>query len=378
VLAFTLYKDEDFFALEVEKIFMRTWQLVCHVSNIPKSGDYFTFDLLGEMVFVVRGDDGEVRAFHNVCRHRAGRLLDGPSGQAKHIKCPYHAWRYDLQGNLKNVPFERDFAELKKEDHGLKPVEMEIFAGFIFICFKPAAQSVVDIFQPYLRELEPYRLEKMVPMGRVTMRSRKVNWKIAIDNYVDALHIEVAHPGLNGLFGNTYSLEVNGGVHKMWGDVVPTNKETWSVKMYKKHLPIANWLPKEAQRRWVYYRLWPNLTFDIYPEQMDFMQFLPVTATTMMIREISYTLADPSREMKAAQYLNWRINRQVNAEDHRLIAGVQAGMATSAFTKGPLAKREICLIDAAKQLRKAIPVAQRDTKPGMNEMKQLLDEARLG
>lgn len=365
-----VYSDPDFFRLEKHRIFMKTWQLVCHEADVPETGDYYTFDLLGERVFAIRGDDGNVRCFFNVCRHRASRLLDGPRGNARRIKCPYHAWGYGLDGALKNVPFERDFADFKKQDYGLKPVEMEIWNGFIFVRFGGTGPSISDIMKPYSEEVASFRFAEMKPLGRVTMRPRNVNWKNAIDNYVDALHIEVAHPGLTGLFGNTYSLDVRDGVHRLGGELVATNKETLSVKAYKK------FLPKDCQRRWVYFRLWPNLAFDIYPDQMDFMQFLPVSPTEMVIREIPYALPDRRREMKACRYLNWRINRDVNAEDTVLIQGVQEGMESASFTSGPLAKREICLIDAAKQMRSAIPVAAEETKPPPAVMSKLLEEAR--
>ncbi len=365
-----VYSDPDFFELECSQIFMKTWQLICHVSNIPDPGDYYTLDLLAERVVAVRGEDNQIRAFHNVCRHRASRLLSGPTGNCKRITCGYHGWGYDLEGNLKNVPFEREFIDFKKENNGLKPVEMEIWQGFVFIRFGGDGASVAEVFSPYKSDIESYRLEEVTPLRRVTVRPRDANWKTVIDNYVDGLHIEVAHHGLAGLFGNTYSLEVRDGVHKLWGDIVPTNKETLSVRMYKKYLP------KDCQRRWQYFRMWPNLAFELYPDQVDFMQILPMTPTTMVIREISYALHDDRREMKACRYLNWRINREVNAQDQRLIAGVEEGMATSSYTSGPFAKREICLIDAAEHMRKIIPVACEQQKPSAEVMSKLVAEAR--
>ena len=93
----------------------------------------------------------------------------------------------------------------------------------------------------------------------------------------------------------------------------------------------------------LYFKLWPNVAFDIYPDQVDFMQFLPVSPTETLIREIAYAMPDDRREMKAARYLNWRINRQVNAEDTALVARVQAGMASQSFSVGPLGDSEVCL-----------------------------------
>ena len=244
---------------------------------------------------------------------------------------------------------------------------MEIFQGFIFVkLIESDVPSVNSQFAPYLDEIAQYKINEMKPLGRITMRPRNVNWKQIADNYVDTLLIPVAHPGLSGLLGKSYGVEVspnNGYIHKMWGDGKNSRKNNLSNKLYDKYLPYMDHLPKNKQRYWVYYRLWPNLAFDIYPEQMDFMQFIPIDAKTTMIREIAYALPDDRRETKAAQYLNWRINRQVNNEDTKLIKLVQEGMNTSYFNSGPLASSEVCLIDSANKIREAIPLSSQETKP---------------
>lgn len=367
------YNSEAFFELEKQHLFLGSWQLVCHLSNIPNNGDYFTFELFNERVMAIRGHDGTVRAFHNVCAHRAARLLDGDSGNCgKRLTCPYHNWGYDLEGNLTNVPYRDQFVDFDESQNGLVPVEMEIFQGFIFVRLKAVdGPSVADQFAPYLEELKPYRFEELEPMARVVMRPRKVNWKQIADNYVDALHIPIAHPGLSALVGNSYGVEVGGKggyIHKMWSDVRKTRKNTLSNRLYDQILPTMDHLSADKQRHWVYYRLWPNLAFDVYPEQMDFMQFIPISATTTMIRELPYALPDDRREVQIARYLNWRINRQVNAEDTDLISRVQDGMGTSGYSSGPLAKTEVCLIDSAEKIRTAMPVSRLSQKPEEQDM----------
>lgn len=362
------YTSNEFFELEKNSLFLCNWQLICHTSNIPDIGDYFTLNLFHERILVIKGNDNVIRAFHNVCSHRATKLIDKNSGNCKkRISCPYHAWGYDLQGNLIKVPHQNEFKELDKSKHGLKPIEMEIFQGFIFVkLISTDGPSVANQFNPYLEEIKPYRFEELEPLGRVTMRHRSVNWKQIADNYVDALHIPVAHPGLSALVGKSYGLEVSsndGLIHKMWGDGRKIRKNNLSNKLYDKFLPKIEHLDEDKQRFWLYYRMWPNLAFDVYPEQMDFMQFIPLNSTTTMIREIPYALPDHRREMKAARYLNWRINRQVNKEDTKLINLVQEGMSTSGFVTGPLAESEICLIDSANKIRKYIPVSNIDEKP---------------
>ena len=373
------YTSNEFFELEKNSLFLCNWQLICHTSNIPNIGDYFTLNIFHERILVIKGNDNVIRAFHNVCSHRATKLLDKNSGNCKkRISCPYHAWGYDLQGNLIKVPHQDEFKELDKSKHGLKPIEMEIFQGFIFVrLISTDGPSVANQFSPYLEEIKPYRFEELEPLGRVTMRHRLVNWKQIADNYVDALHIPVAHPGLSSMVGKSYGLEVSpndGFIHKMWGDGSKIRKKNLSNQLYDKFLPYLDHLDASKQRYWLYYRLWPNLAFDIYPEQMDFMQFIPISPSSTMIREIAYALPDDRREVKAARYLNWRINRQVNNEDTKLISFVQEGMNTGKFKSGPLATSEVCLIDSANKIRKAIPVSRLEQMPEEKSMSEINDQ----
>jgi len=355
------YDDPDFFKAEMDAVVRPAWHLVCHQNDIPNAGDYVSLDILNERLVAVRGpseEGGDIRVFHNVCRHRGARLLDGDSGSCSgRIRCPYHAWTWDLQGELVNVPYEKDFENFDRAAHGLASVETARYLGFVWARLMPGGPSIEAMFSPYIDEISAYRMEELTPLGRVTLRPRAVNWKQVADNYVDALHIPVAHPGLSGLVGNSYGMEVGGDIHKMWGDVMASRKDSWSTRAYKNILPPVDHLPADKQRHWVYYRLWPNVAFDIYPDQIDFMQFIPVSANKTLIREIAYVLPDGRREMKAARYLNWRINREVNAEDTAIINRVQDGMGSSSFTSGPLAKTEVCLLDSNRRIREAVPAA---------------------
>jgi phenylpropionate dioxygenase-like ring-hydroxylating dioxygenase large terminal subunit len=351
-----IYRDRDFFELEKRTIFRTSWQLVCHGSDMPNPGDYHCFDMLGESIVAVRGRDGEIRSFHNVCRHRASRLFDGPKGHCGgRITCPYHAWTYSLDGRLIGVPQRETFRDLKPELHGLVPLEQEIYMGFIFVRLEPGLPSVREMLAPYAHELAAYRLEELIPQGRVTLRPRTVNWKNVADNYSDGMHIDVAHPGLSRLFGNSYGIEAQPWVDKMWGVLQDKPSSNWSERRYQQLLPKVEHLPAERQRLWTYFKLWPNVALDIYPDQIDFMQFIPVSPTETMIREIAYVHPDNRREMRAARYLNWRINRQVNREDTTLIARVQAGMDSSSYTVGPLSEGEVCLRSFTRRMHEMIP-----------------------
>jgi phenylpropionate dioxygenase-like ring-hydroxylating dioxygenase large terminal subunit len=284
-----IYSDPEFFELEKAAVFRTSWQLVCHSSDIPRPGDFHTFEFLGESIVTLRSEDERLRSFHNVCRHRGARLLDGDKGHCgRRITCPYHAWTYGNDGRLLTVPNRKSFPGLDPDRHGLAPVEQEIFLGFIFIRLVPGGPSVREMAAPYAHEMAAYRMEELVPQGRVTLRPRSVNWKNVADNYSDGLHITVAHPGLTRL---------------------------------------------------------------------------PLSPTTTLIREIAYVHPDERREMRAARYLNWRINRRVNLEDKALIERVQAGMASSSYTVGPLSEGEVCLRSFGRRMRNLIPECRSWTRP---------------
>ena len=358
------YTDPEFLELERERVFRLSWQVICHVSEIPTPGDYQCFDFIGEMLFAIRGNDDRVRAFHNVCRHRAARLLDGPRGNcARRIVCPYHAWSYDFQGKLASVGDRLAFPHLDISRESLVPVETEIYAGFVFARIQGGGPSVAEMMAPYADEIATHRFEELKPSGRVTLRPRTVNWKNVGDNYSDALHIPVAHPGLTRLFGASYRVESREWIDRMSGDLQDRPSRNWAERAYQKFLPVAEHLPEGKRRSWVYFKLWPNYAFDVYPDQVDIMQWLPVSPTECVIREIGYALPDGRREMRAARYLNWRINRRVNAEDTVLIQRVQDGMRSGSYRAGPLANGEVALRSFGRRLRSLIPECREPTPP---------------
>jgi phenylpropionate dioxygenase-like ring-hydroxylating dioxygenase large terminal subunit len=360
-----LYLDPGFFELEKRTLFRTSWQLICHLNDVPEPGDYQALDMLGERFMTVRGRDGQVRSFHNVCRHRAGRLADGAFGNCgRRIVCPYHAWSYELDGRLAATPKMQGFEDLPKDRYGLVPLEQEIWKGFVFVRMEGAGPPVAEMMAPYAEEIAPHGFEDLVPQGRVVLRPRPVNWKNVADNYGDGLHIPIAHPGLSRLFAGSYRIEAAAWADKMSGVITEQPSANWVERQYQGLLDRFDHLPQAMRRTWSYYRLWPNLAFDVYPDQVDFMQFIPVSPTETLIREISYVRPDPRREMKAARYLNWRINRQVNAEDTVLIARVQEGMASSSYRTGPLSRAETCLAAFAARLREAIPQARLCEAPG--------------
>ena len=357
------YHDERFLDAEKRAFLRAAPQVVCHDSDIAAPGEWRTLEYLGESVIVIRGDDGQVRAFANVCRHRGSRLVDGGEGCTKVLTCPYHAWSYARDGRLVGVPHRSQYQELELETHGLIPFPLELWRGFWFVTLAIGAPSVAEMMAPYESEIAPYRFEDLRAIGRLRLRPRDLNWKTIADNYSDGLHIPVGHPGLTRLFGRSYAIAANDHVDRMAGDLNDQPSANPSERAYQHFLPEAEHLPATHRKKWLYYKLFPNIAFDIYPDQVDFMQVLPVSATKTVIREVSYALPDERREMRAARYLNWRINRRVNAEDSELIARVQAGMASPSYRPGPLGTSEVCLRSFAAKLRALVPEARLETSP---------------
>ena len=346
-----LYTDPEYFAVETERVIRPSWQIVCHQNDVANPGDFHTLDYIGESVIVVRGDDGVLRAFANVCRHRAMRLVEGPSGCAKKLVCPYHAWTYETDGRLSGVPMRRDYPALELEQNGLVPVELELWRGFVFVRLEGDGPSVAEMMAPYDAEIAPYRFEEMRTISPLRLRERAVNWKNVGDNYSDNLHIPVAHDGLTRLFGKSYAIEAEPWVDKMSGRIVDRPSDNVWERFYQTHLPHAPHLPEDNQRLWLYFKLWPNMAFDLYADQIDFMQWLPLTPTTCVLREMAFALPDNRQEMKLVRYANWRINRVVNAEDTWLIERVQQGMASKSYAAGPIGTSEVCLRSFARKIR---------------------------
>lgn len=357
-----IYHDAAFQALERDAIFRSTWQLAGHQSEIPNSGDYLRFDLLGESAIVLRDAAGQVRAFHNVCRHRAFQLLDGPGGHCDRlIRCRYHGFAYGLDGSLQSVPGEASFDGLDTAEHGLRPIAIEIFMGLIFIRFAAEAggPSVADQFAPYAEPLARYRIAEMMPLGPVTTTPINADWKVAVENNIEGYHIPPAHPGLQRLFGSHYRFETAplGASHAGGPLRDASATSSWSERHYLNLLPKVDHLAPEQQRGWFYYATFPNLAFDIYPDQIDYFQILPVAPGRAVSRSRAFALTDDRRAMRAARYLNQRINRDVGREDVMLVEGVQAGLASSGYGRGILSGKESRVRQFQDLIRAAIPLA---------------------
>jgi phenylpropionate dioxygenase-like ring-hydroxylating dioxygenase large terminal subunit len=357
-----VYNHPEMTRLEHERILKPSWQLVCHVNSIPQRGDYETFDLGPESVLVMRDRDGSIRGFHNVCRHRGARLLDGAGNCPATITCPYHGWSYRHDGTLVGVPNRESFPGLDRAAHGLHPVHVDIAFGFVFVCLATAAEGgppppVAVTWGTLGEELKPYRTEEMVPLGPITSEIWNVDWKIAMDNYLESYHVPIGHPGLFRMFTPDYDDSASvPGVARGVSWLREQRSSRWSEGLYQSLIGRAATHLPEAQRRcWRFYSALPNLGIDVFPEQMDFFQVLPAGPGKCRIRGALFGLPGATRELNAARYLGNRINTAVNAEDRWLCGRVQRGLESSSYRPGPLSTLERSVLEFHNLLRASIP-----------------------
>lgn len=372
------YHSPALFALERERLFLTHWQIAGHVSDIPAPGDWLAFDLMGERAVVMRGADGVVRAFHNLCRHRGARVVAGAQGQCKGaIVCPFHGWVYNLDGSLRGASQPGSFGALEREAFGLKPIEMEVFQGFIFLRFAPGPQlPVAELLEPYRNDFLAYRMAELLPVGLANWSSTlAVNWKSVRDVDNEGYHVAMAHPGLQELYGRTYrDIHLAGGLTVSIGWFGDVPGRGWSVRNYVRLSPPRPDLAPHLQRAWTYYGLFPNAVIAATPEGVQFYQELPLSPTETRLTGRLYRWPEESRATRVARYLGYRIDRETGVEDRQLSIWSNESMKSSAFEGFHLSDLEYGLRLHHDGLRALMPVMSLETAPPEDRIAARNDE----
>jgi phenylpropionate dioxygenase-like ring-hydroxylating dioxygenase large terminal subunit len=352
-----VYNHAELQRLELERILLPSWQIVCHVNSIPDPGDFVTLDLGPESVVVLRDRDGGIKAFHNVCRHRGARLLDAAGNCPGPITCPYHGWSYRHDGTLVGVPMRERLPGIDRDEFSLNPVRVDVAFSFVFVALRGDPPPVARVWGPLIEEFAPYRFAEMVPLGPISCDIWEVDWKIAIDNYLESYHVPIGHPGLYRMFTPDYDDQSSvATVARGVSWLRKQESSVWSERMYQRLVGrIVTHLPDAQRDSWRFYSALPNLGIDVYPEQMDFFQVLPAGPGRCVIRSALFGLPDARPEMRALRFLSNRINRQVNNEDRWLCQRVQRGLASSSYTPGPLSQLERWMLQFHDLLRNRIP-----------------------
>ncbi len=185
------YRDPDIYERDIQRIFMNSWLYAGHQSEIPHVGDWLLFELDKESVIIVRSGTDEINALLNVCRHRGSRICVANKGRSKMLVCPYHAWGYDLKGQLRGAAHMGE--SFDKSGISLKKIHVELLAGMIFVNFADEPSAFAPVREGLTDCLSPYRLENARVAHRQTYPIES-NWKLAVENYCECYHCAPSHP----------------------------------------------------------------------------------------------------------------------------------------------------------------------------------------
>jgi choline monooxygenase len=334
------YLDPDVLPLEDDRIFSRTWQFAGHVAQIAEPGSYLTANAGSQPVLVLRDDEGGLRAFRNVCRHRGSRLLSGSGECTKAIRCRYHGWTYRMDGELIGVPEGRQISGLDKSSLGLFPARVEVLCGLVFVNLDIHATPLAEQVAGLPERLARYGLERLRPVAE-TPTSQPANWKIVVDNYIEGYHVPIAHPGLMRLVDyKAYDVELFD--NWIWFDAPLRDKPSGNFmeRVYQRLVEPMPGLGPEDTRVWRYILIYPNTTIDLYPDQVAVWQILPKGISATHDNHLTLLSPNAGLRTRAVRYANRRVNQLVTDEDVDLVANQQAGIATHGFEPGPLSRRE--------------------------------------
>ncbi|MEV7415263.1 aromatic ring-hydroxylating dioxygenase subunit alpha [Streptomyces sp. NPDC089919] len=364
-LAGRYYTDPATAAAETRHVFAKSWQLVCHESDLPGPGARLAATVADREVLVVRTEDGSLAAHLNVCRHRGTRLVTAPEPAGKAIRCPYHGWTYRLDGSLVGAPEARQIPCLDKPALGLFPARVESFLGFVFVNLDPGAVPLAEQCAGLAEAVGHYAGTDLVPVGRARIHDlagaevQEANWKVVLDNYLEGYHVPVAHPGLMRLLDyQNYTCETVEESYALFASPLRDKPSAnWAERLYQR---IAAPMPglKEADRRvWRYAVIYPNTLLDFYPDHVLAWTALPTAVDRVAVPGAFYTRRGTGLRTRLARRLNIHIGWITNDEDVELVARVQKGLATPGFEPGPLSRREAAVGWFAGRIRSDLAAA---------------------
>jgi choline monooxygenase len=313
------YVDERIERLERDQVFGSNWIAVGRVDQAADAGQFFTFDLAGEPLIVVRGADHQLRAFYNVCRHHAAAVATAPCGVAQHLRCPYHGWTYGLDGSLKGTPEFTGVCNFDREANGLVPVQVATWEKFIFVNPNPETP-------PLESQLDD--LPQRISVAGLQFFTRKTytlacNWKVYVDNYLDGgYHVPHLHKALNSVLDyKEYTIE-NGTHYALQSSPMVASQD-------------ASVAQTRTGDRAEYYWLYPNFMINLYQGVMDTNLVLPLGREKCLVI-FDFFFADTSPEYNAESVA---VSDRVQAEDVDICESVQRGLHSRAYGAGRLSVR---------------------------------------
>lgn len=316
------YTDAAFLDIEKSAVFRKSWQFVCHEQKLSEPHSYVVADVQGQSILVVRDEQGELRAFYNVCKHRGHELLQG-EGSTKLIVCPYHAWNYRLDGQLNAARRSEHLVNFNKQDFCLDPVQVENFCHLVFINLDATAPSLAEQSGELADEISSYApdIADLKFARRLTYRIN-ANWKAVVDNFLECYHCPVAHKDFCTLVDmSTYKVTTHGIYSSHMAEAGKTDNKAYAIE------------DASVQDHAVWY-LWPNTALLRYPGRGNFMvwRFYPDGHDhTVEEFDFYFETAEPNEaELEAISF----IDKVLQPEDIGLVESVQRGMNTPAFKQG--------------------------------------------
>jgi choline monooxygenase len=315
------YTDAEVFAAERERIFSRTWQPVGNASDVAEPGTFFTCEVAGEPLVVVRDAARELRAFYNVCRHRAGPVAQG-KGARKSLTCRYHGWTYALDGRLLATPELDGIHGFDKSCHGLAPVRVEAWGPFVFVNLDPGAEPFGARLSDLQRDCEPFALDAMLPVAR---REYLIacNWKVYVDNYLEGYHLPMVHPGLHKeLDYDRYRVETRRFHSRQIAPIRPASGD-----------PKRKYDSGEAAYFWAF----PNWMLNVYDDNVSINVVVPVSiGSTLTVFE--WFVRDPERPgVRSAIEKTVAFSDEIQLEDVAICEAVQKGLSSRSYSHGRFA-----------------------------------------
>ncbi len=346
---------------ELDGLFQRTWQYAGHSADLPDAGSYLTAVAGDQPVLILRGDDGALRAFRNVCRHRGSQLLTGRGRCKKAIRCRYHGWTYDAtDGRLIGVPEHRGFTGLDKTTFGLHPVRIETLAGLLFVNLDRSAPSLAEQTPGLAQRLAPYGIPELERFSSGSGSNQPANWKIVVENYLEGYHVPIAHPGLMRMYDyKRYSVETHDGWAWFDAPLRETAGGNRLERLYRRFVKPMPGLDPAASRAWRYAFVYPNTAIDLYPDQVNVWQISPDGIDRARDRWACFRDRKSGPMTRLAQRANNRLNTIVLDEDIDLVAGVQSGVRSRGYEPGPLSAREAAVGWFADKIRADLEEDQR-------------------